>query len=243
MFSSFFCFQMQMKVNTYRSSQKHIYHNHCQLSNTTPGCTLLISVCIFMLPELGLAAEHVQITTMYHMNFINVSWHVTFICAPLTLPSLSNVLPAIILQNQVVWSNIRLQSCGSSHSNISPSLCLNVLSGTGRRVVEVWVVLLLLLSGDVEVNPGPVGECSMKTGKVHVFVNARIKFWVKQGWCMYYLLYRHVDMSWKVEGLNFEREPSVKNVEVIIIFIAQTIAISACYLAECKQTRGWRRAQ
>ena len=46
-----------------------------------------------------------------------------------------------------------------------------------------------------------------------------------------------------MEGLNFEREPSVKNVEVIIIFIAQTIAISACYLAECKQTHGWWRAQ
>ena len=162
MFPSFFYFQMQMKVNTYQSSQKHIYHNHCQLTNTTPGCTLLICVCIFMLPELELAAEHVQITTMYHMKFINVSWHVTFICAPLTLPSLNNVLPAIILQNKVVWSNIRFQSCGSSHSNISPSLCLNVLSGIGRRVVEVSVVLLLLLSGDIEVNPGPVGECSKK---------------------------------------------------------------------------------
>ena len=153
LFPSFFYFQM-------RSPQKHIYHNYCQLSNTTPGCTLLIAVCIFMLPELKQAVKCVHITTMYHVNFIDW-WYgnVTFIHAPLTLPSLNNILPAIILQNKVVWSNIRFRSRTSSHSTVSPSLCLNVLSGIGRRVIEVWVVLLLLLSGDIETNPGPVGEC------------------------------------------------------------------------------------
>ena len=162
LFPSFFYFQMQ-------SPQKHISHNYCQLNNTTPGCTLLIAVCIFMLPELGQTVRHVQITTVYHINFINW-WYqygnVTFLHTPLALPSLNNILPAIILQNKVVWSNIRFQSCTSSHSTVSPSLCLNILSGIGRRVIEVWVVLLLLLSGDIEMNPGPVGECCMRNDKM-----------------------------------------------------------------------------
>lgn len=162
LFPSFFYFQM-------RSPQKHISHNYCQLNNMTPGCTLLIAVCIFMLPELGQTVRHVQITTMYHINFINW-WYrygnVTFIHAPLTLPSLNNILPAIILQNKVVWSNIRFRSRTSSHSTVSPSLCVNVLSSIGRRVIEVWVVLLLLLSGDIEMNPGPVCECCMRNDKM-----------------------------------------------------------------------------
>ena len=31
----------------------------------------------------------------------------------------------------------------------------------GRRVVGVVVLLLLLMSGDIEMNPGPVGECTL----------------------------------------------------------------------------------
>ena len=39
---------------------------------------------------------------------------------------------------------------------VSP--CLRFASHMRRRTVRVVVVLLLLLSGDVETNPGPVGE-------------------------------------------------------------------------------------
>ena len=45
----------------------------------------------------------------------------------------------------------------SSHSRIHPSTGLSVPSGLGRMVVGV-ILLLLVLSGDVETNPGPVGE-------------------------------------------------------------------------------------
>ena len=45
----------------------------------------------------------------------------------------------------------------SSHSRIRPSPGLGVPSGLGRMVVGV-ILLLLVLSGDVETNPGPVGE-------------------------------------------------------------------------------------
>ena len=40
----------------------------------------------------------------------------------------------------------------------SSVLHLNLASGLGRRVVGMVLVLLLLLSGDIETNPGPVGE-------------------------------------------------------------------------------------
>ena len=79
----------------------------------------------------------------------------------LMLPSLSNVLPAMLLQNSVIRLNISCPSCTSSRSSIHhipPSLHLNLLSNLGRIVVAVVLALLLLLSGDVETNPGPVGE-------------------------------------------------------------------------------------
>ena len=47
----------------------------------------------------------------------------------------------------------------SSHSRILPSPGLSVPSGLGRMVVGV-ILLLLVLSGDIETNPGPVGESS-----------------------------------------------------------------------------------
>ena len=45
----------------------------------------------------------------------------------------------------------------SSHSRIRPSPSLSVLSSLGRMAVGV-TLLLLILSGDIETNPGPVGE-------------------------------------------------------------------------------------
>ena len=99
-----------------------------------------------------------------YINQGNVhSRHMTFRQTPLVLilPSLDNVLPAVALQNRVVWSIIGYPSYTSSQSgvrHILPILHLNLPSGLGRRVVGVVLTLLLLLSGDIETNPGPVGE-------------------------------------------------------------------------------------
>ena len=153
-------------VKAYQRPRQYIYR-HCQLGHVSPGLSLLISVCVLMLPMLGLADEHAQLTTMYHMSPINQwnvhSRHMTFRQTPLVLilPSLDDVLPAVALQNRVVWSNIGCPSHTSSQSgvrHILPTLHLNLLSGLGRRVVGVLLTLLLLLSGDIETNPGPVGE-------------------------------------------------------------------------------------
>ena len=106
--------------------------------------------------------QQVQLTSTYHMNPIPVNqWHVHLCHDHLTFSHtslvFSNVLPAMVLQNIVTRSNI---GCLSSHSSIPyvfPSMRL-VLFGLGRIIVKMVVVLLLLMSGDVETNPGPVGE-------------------------------------------------------------------------------------
>ena len=61
----------------------------------------------------------------------------------------------------MVWCTkvAMMRSTVSSHSRIHPSPGLRVPSGLGRMVVGV-ILLLLVLSGDVETNPGPVGESS-----------------------------------------------------------------------------------
>ena len=150
----------------YRRPRQYIYH-HSQLGHVSPGLSLLVSVCVLMLPMLGLVDEHAQLTTMYHMNPINQwnvhSHHMAFRQTPLVLilPPLDNVLPAVALQNRVVLSIIGFPSYTSSQSDVShilPILHLNLPSGLGRRVMGVVLTLLLLLSGDIETNPGPVGE-------------------------------------------------------------------------------------
>ena len=120
------------------------------------------SVCILMLPMVQLMAEHDQLATKYHLSPIH-QWyvhqhHLNISHTPLVPPSLSNVL---VLQNCVVRLNISCPSYASSCSSIyyiPPSLYLNLLTGLGRRVMMVVLALLLLLSGDIETNPGPVGE-------------------------------------------------------------------------------------
>ena len=107
-----------------------------------------------MLPMLELATEHVQLATMYYMEHIDPG-HMSFSHTPLALPSLRDVLPAMVLQKGVARSN----SITSSHSS-HVSLSLTVPSGLGRRVVGVVVLLLLLMSGDIETNPGPLGKCT-----------------------------------------------------------------------------------
>ena len=145
-------------MKAYRKQRQYIYR-HCQLGHVTPSYALIVGVCLLMLPMLELATEHVQLATMYYMDHINRAHprHVTFNHTHL-LPFLSNVLPAMVLQNRVEWSNIKCLSYISSHSSVyrvslSPApTCLE------RRVVVV-LLLLLLMSGDIEMNPGPVGEC------------------------------------------------------------------------------------
>ena len=162
----------KVPTDTTRAYRKHsrkqrLYNYHqCQMGHVTPGNALLISVCILMLPMVQLSAEHAQLATMYHVNHTS-QWyvyrhHMNISHAPLVLPSLGNVLPAIVLQNSVVRLNISCLSYTTSHFSVChtpSSLHLNLLSDLGKSVVRVVLVLLLLLSGDIETNPGPVGEC------------------------------------------------------------------------------------
>ena len=137
----------------------------CQLGHVTPSHAFLLTMCIFMLSMLVVAAEHVQLVTTDHMNPMDQSCiHprcTTFKHTPLMLPSLNNILPAMALQNEIVKSNIWCLSHSSSQATIRHvpfSLGFSVPSGLGRMAVGTVVVLLLLMSGDIEVNPGPVGE-------------------------------------------------------------------------------------
>ena len=155
--------KVQTDAKAYRKLRQFVYH-HCELCHVTPGNALVIAVCILMLPMVRLTAEHAQLARTYHMT-PNDQWHVEHhnrLChAPLVLSSLNNVLPAMVLKNCVVWLSISFPLNSSSHFSVhhTPfSLHLHLLSGLGRRVVVVVFSLLLLLSGDIETNPGPVGE-------------------------------------------------------------------------------------
>jgi len=95
------------------------------------------------------AAEHVQLTTTEPIK--------RFRYASLVLPPLDNVLPVLVLQ-----LNIRGLPCCPSHSGVHQVSCdpgLSVPSGLGRIAVGV-ISLLIILSGDIETNPGPIGEIS-----------------------------------------------------------------------------------
>ena len=148
-----------------QSQYNYRYHQY-QLGHVTPGNALLTSVRILMLPMVQLTAEHAQLPTMYHMNPTN-QWcvhrhHMNISNTSPVLHSLSNVLAAMVLQNSVVRLNIKCPSYTSSHFSVChtlSSLHLHLLACLGRSVVAVVLTLLLLLSGDIETNPGPVGEC------------------------------------------------------------------------------------
>jgi len=144
-------------MKAYRKQQQYIYR-HCQLCHVTTSYALIVGVCILMLPMLELATEHAQLTTTYHMNHVPPP-HMNSSHAPLELPSLNNALPAMVLQNQLAWSNITYPSYISSYSNVHCVSLSLASTGLGRRVVGVVVLLLLMMSGDIETNPGPVGEC------------------------------------------------------------------------------------
>ena len=149
-------------MKAYQKQQQFMYH-YCELCHVTPENALVIAVCILMLPMVQLTAEHAQLATTYHMTpadqWLVHQHHINFCHNPLVLSSLSNVLPMMVLQNSIV-SSFPLNT--SSHFNVChtpSSLHLNLLPD--RREVVLVLVLLLLLSGDIETNPGPVGELSM----------------------------------------------------------------------------------
>ena len=148
---------MHQKVRTsnvsgFRRQHQDIYR-HCQLGHVIPGHAILVTVCIFMLPMLEVAAEHEQLTTTHHSNLHGD--HVTFCHSSLALPSFNNVLPAMTLQNKFVKYLSRSFSY-SSVCRISFSPGLSVFPFLKKMVMVV--ILLLLLCGDIETNPGPVGE-------------------------------------------------------------------------------------
>ena len=151
----------RVQTNAHLKQRQYIYCHH-QVGHVVPRHAVLVSVCIFMLSMLGVA-EHVHLRTAEYMNLINQSHfhqcHMTFRCVTLLLPSINNILPAMTLQNRVVRSNI---SCSTSHTSncyASPSQTspFTSLSGLVRVVGMVLMALLLLMSGDIELNPGPVG--------------------------------------------------------------------------------------
>ena len=144
----------------YRRTSLRPHINHHQLSHVTLSYALPLAVCILMLPMLVVAIEHMQLAATYRMNPLDQCNHI--IHTPLVLPSLNNVLPVMVLQNRGVRPNIGYTSCFSSHFSVQhvfPSLGVRVYSSLGRTVVGVVVVLLLLLCGDIEMNPGPLGKC------------------------------------------------------------------------------------
>ena len=147
-------------MKAYRKQRQYIYR-HCQPCHVTANCAVIVGVCILMLPMLELATEHVQLTTTCHINRVHPP-RMNFSHTPLELPSLNNVLPAMVLQNQLACSNIKCLSYTTPHCRVcrfplSPGS--TIPSGLGKRVVGVVLLLLLLMSGDIETNPGPVGEC------------------------------------------------------------------------------------
>ena len=125
-------------------------YQHYQPGHVTPRHPLLVLVCIFIL-------------TTDHSKSIK-QWHayprqMTFSHSPLALTFLNNVLPAMVLQSRVVRMKIGCTFSFHPVHHVLPSLGLSVPSGLKRAViVGVVVILLLLLSGDIEMNPGPLSE-------------------------------------------------------------------------------------
>ena len=145
-------------VKAYRKQRQYIYR-HCQLCHVTTSCAVIVGVCILMLPMLELATKHVHLATTCHINHVPPP-RMNFSHTPLELPSLNNVQPAMVLQSQLAWSNIKCSSYTSSHSRVRHVSLSPAPTGLRRRVVGAVVLLLLLMSGDIDTNPGPVGECT-----------------------------------------------------------------------------------
>ena len=154
---------LQMWIKNWKSYQKASLRpptcNIYQLSHVTPSFAVPLAMCILMLPLLVVVNKHVQLT-MSDPTF--QCGHMTLNTTPLVLPSLDNVLPAMTLQNRVARLKTGYTSCLSFHSGVqsgSSSMSCRVYFRRTLRVVRVVVALLLLLSGDIELNPGPLGTC------------------------------------------------------------------------------------
>ena len=146
----------------YRRASLRPHINHHQRSHVTLNYALPLAVCILMLPMLVVALEHMQLVATYRMNPLDRCNHMTSYHTSLVVPSLNNVLPAMVLQNRGVRPNVGYTSCYSSHSSVQhvfPCLGVRLYSTLRRKEVGVVVVLLLLLCGDIETNPGPLGKC------------------------------------------------------------------------------------
>ena len=165
-------------MKAYQKQQQYIYC-HCQLCCVTPSHALIVGVCILMLPVLELPVE---IATAYHINWVNhVHLHyITYSHVPLLLAFLNNVLPAMVLQNRVSWSNI---GCLSSHYNVchgpsSPSS--TIIGRLGKKVMRLVVLLLLMMSGDIETNPGPLSKFSVQTftDTIRILLSMRIQGYI-----------------------------------------------------------------
>ena len=153
-------------MKAYRKQRQYIYRP-CQLCHVTTSYALIVGVCILMLPILELATEYVHLATTSHINHVRPPC-MNFSHTPLELPSLNlSVLPAMVLQNQLAWSNIAYPSYTSSYSKLHHVSLSLAPTGLGRQVVGVVLLLLLLMSGDIETNPGPVGECASQTYSKH----------------------------------------------------------------------------
>ena len=126
-------------------------HNKHLLKTTVTVLHLpaLLPVSCDSWPHCALATKH-SITLQLHVHLCHMAFSYTYAswcCHP---------LPAMVIQKSVTRSNIRCPSCTSSHSgvhHVHTIPCLSMSSGVEWRVV---MVLLLLLSGDIEKNPGPV---------------------------------------------------------------------------------------
>ena len=154
---------LQMWIKNWKSYQKASLRPHTcniyQLSQVAPTFAVPLAVCILMLPLLVVVNEHVQLTISDPTFQCD---HVTLNTTPLVLPSLNNVLPAMTLQNRVARLNTGYTSCLSFHSGVqsgTSSMSHRVYFRRTLGVVRVVVALLLLLSGDIELNPGPLGTC------------------------------------------------------------------------------------
>ena len=157
------CRSLQVQIKSWKSYQKASLRPHTchfyQLSRVVPSYAIALAACILMLPMLVVVNKHVQIIMSdptYQCG------HMTLNPGPLVLPSLDNILPAMALQNRVARLNTRYASCLSFHSTVqcaSSSTSVRIYSRWVLRVVGVVVALLLLLSGDIELNPGPLGKC------------------------------------------------------------------------------------
>ena len=143
--------KFQTNATKAHRKQRRYDFRYCQPCHVNHARAVIWAVCLLMLPMLELATEHVHLTTTCRMNHINQG-PPSRSHTPLVLPSLNNVLPAMVLQN------IKCLSYISSVQHVSLSPAPTAPTGLGRRVVVVVVLLLLLMSGDIETNPGPVGE-------------------------------------------------------------------------------------